>query len=106
VPKYVYCRNFEAVVEYEKSLLESDGRTGLEIVCVNCHYVICTFHDTKGSEDSAAEPDKISCPKCGMPLPCIAESDSVDALRCPNCDALFERGQFVCYGAKPTSHPN
>ena len=24
----------------------------------------------------------------------------IGVLRCPNCDALFERGSFVCYGAK------
>jgi len=24
----------------------------------------------------------------------------LDALRCPHCDALFEQGRFVCYGAK------
>jgi len=28
---------------------------------------------------------------------------AVPVLRCPNCDALFERGRFVCYGAKPAS---
>jgi len=33
--KFVYCDNCKAVVEYEKSLLESEGRTGLEIVCKN-----------------------------------------------------------------------
>jgi hypothetical protein len=50
-----------------------------------------------------SEPDKAisACPKCGMPLPCgIDGFDVVDALRCPHCDALFERGRFVCYGAK------
>jgi hypothetical protein len=26
--------------------------------------------------------------------------DVTDVLRCPNCDALFERGRFDCYGAK------
>ena len=26
---------------------------------------------------------------------------AVPVLRCPNCDALFERGRFICYGAKP-----
>ena len=56
--KFVYCRNCEEVVPYEKSVLESDGRTGLEIVCVNCHFVICTFHDSKPAE--AAEPEKQS----------------------------------------------
>ena len=41
-----------------------------------------------------------------MPLPCdLKRFDVIDALRCPHCNALFERGQFVCYGAKPTSHP-
>ncbi len=25
---------------------------------------------------------------------------AVPVLRCPNCDAVFERGRFVCYGAK------
>src|SRR5258706_328744 len=48
--KFVYCRDCKAVVEYEKSLLESDGRTGLEIVCKTCHSPICTFHDTKPIE--------------------------------------------------------
>src|SRR5258708_34807189 len=56
----------------------------------------------KPIEDSAsAEPDKRSaCPKCGMPPPCVSGFNSIDAPRCPNCDALFEQGKFVCYGAK------
>ena len=108
--KFEYCRDCKAVVEYDKSPLESDGRTGLEIVCTRCHSVICTFHDSKPAEAVELEPDKVNsstCPKCGMPFPfCIDNFDSADALRCPNCDALFERGQFVCYGAKPTSNPH
>ena len=41
------------------------------------------------------------CPKCGEAFPfCIDNFDVIDVLRCPNCDALFERGTFVCYGAK------
>ena len=99
--KFVYCRECKAVVEYEKSVLESAGRTGLEIVCTRCHLVICTFHDTKPIESAVtAEPEKQSaCPKCGMPLPCDVKGfDVIDALRCPNCDALFEQGTFVCYG--------
>jgi hypothetical protein len=41
------------------------------------------------------------CPKCDEPFPfCIDNFHVIDALRCPNCDALFERGRFVCYGAK------
>ena len=40
-------------------------------------------------------------PKCGDPFPfSIDNFDVIDVLRCPNCDALFERGRFVCYGAK------
>jgi hypothetical protein len=35
--KFVYCDDCKAVVEYEKSVLESEGRTGLEIVCTKCH---------------------------------------------------------------------
>jgi hypothetical protein len=31
---------------------------------------------------------------------CVDNFDVIDVLRCPNCDALFERGRFVCYGAK------
>jgi hypothetical protein len=107
--KFVYCRNCEAVVEYEKSLLESDRRNGLEIVCVNCHFVICTFHDSKPAEAVESAPDKATsaCPKCGMSLRCGIDSfDTVDALRCPHCDALFEHGRFVCYGAKPQAHQN
>jgi len=42
-----------------------------------------------------------TCPQCGDPFPfCIDNFDVIDVLRCPNCDALFERGRFVCYGAK------
>src|SRR5712671_1143082 len=105
--KFVYCQDCKAVVEYEKAMLESDGRTGLEIVCKECHSPICTFHDTKPIESVTAEPEKSACPKCGMPLPCDLKTfDVIDALRCPNCDALFEQGRFVCYGAKPTSSPN
>jgi hypothetical protein len=102
--KFVYCDNCKAVVEYEKSVLEADGRTGLEIACKKCHSVICTFVDTKPIEPTVtAEPEKKStCPKCGMPLPCgVNGFDAIDVLRCPNCDALFEQGKFVCYGAKP-----
>ena len=36
--KFVYCGHCKAVVEYEKSLLESEGRTGLEIVCTSKSY--------------------------------------------------------------------
>jgi hypothetical protein len=32
---------------------------------------------------------------------CVDNFDVIDVLRCPNRDALFERGRFVCYGAKP-----
>jgi hypothetical protein len=104
--KFAYCKDCKGVVEYEKSPLESDGRTGLEIVCARCHSVICTFLDTKPPEES--KPGKASsCLKCGMDLPCgIDGFDAVDALRCSHCDTLFERGQFVCYGAKPQAHQN
>ena len=99
VTKFVYCCDCKAVAEYQKSMLEADGRAGLEIVCSRCHAVICTFFDSKPVE--AAEPEKpLACPKCGMPLPCFGEFDSIDGLRCPECDALFERGQFICYGAR------
>ncbi len=106
--KFVYCRDCRAVLEYEKSVLESDGRTGLEIVCTRCHSPICTFLDSKPAE-VGSEPEKApsACPKCGMPLPCGADSfDSIDALRCPECDALFEHGRFICYEAKPVSNQN
>jgi hypothetical protein len=106
--KFVFCRECSAVVEYEKAMLESDGRTGLEIVCKACHSIVCTFHDTKPIEPGVtAETGKSACPKCGMLLPCDLRSfDVIDAFRCPNCDALFEQGKFVCYGAKPTPSPN
>jgi hypothetical protein len=40
------------------------------------------------------------CPKCGEAFPfCIDNFDVIDVLRCPSCDALFEGGRFVCYGA-------
>jgi hypothetical protein len=58
--KFVYCRNCEAVVEYEKNLLESEGRTGLEIVCVKCHFVICAFHDSQPA--AAVEPQPVRAP--------------------------------------------
>jgi len=96
-------------VEYGKSVLESEGRTGMEIVCTKCHSPICTFMDSKPAEAGESGPERIpsACPKCAMPLPCGIESfDAVDAMRCPNCDALFEHGHFVCYGAKPTSDSN
>ena len=103
--KFVYCQNCKAVVEYEKAILESDSRTGLEIVCKKCHSVVCTFHDTKPIESGViVEQGKQSaCLKCGMPLPCDLKGfDVIDLLRCPNCDSLFEQGKFVCYGAKPS----
>jgi len=99
--KFVYCQNCKAAVKYEKSVLESDRGTGLEIVCARCHSVVCTFLETRTAESAVDETKTgIACPKCGIPLPCAANFDSIDALRCPECDALFERGQFVCYGAK------
>jgi len=45
-------------VEYEKSLLESEGRTGLEIVCKKCHSPICTFMDSKPAGAVESEPEK------------------------------------------------
>src|SRR5712671_222091 len=78
-----------------KSVLESEGRTGLGIVCKKCHSTVCTFTDTKLVEAVGSELEQPSpaCPTCGMPLPCGIDSfDSMDALRCPNCDALFEGG--------------
>jgi hypothetical protein len=99
--KFAYCLECKAVVEYEKSPLESEGRTGLEIVCSKCHSPICTFHDTKPAVESEPQKAPSTCPKCGMPLPCGTDSfDVIDALRCPECDALFEHGRFVCYGAR------
>jgi len=56
--KFVYCRDCKAVVEYEKSVLEAEGRTGLEIVCARCHSVICTFHDSKPTEAVESKPEK------------------------------------------------
>jgi hypothetical protein len=29
-----------------------------------------------------------------------SDFDLIDVRRCPNCDALFERVRFVCYGPK------
>jgi len=52
------------------------------------------FYGQQPAEAVESKPEKplSACPKCGMPLPCGIESfDVVDALRCPNCDALFER---------------
>jgi hypothetical protein len=95
--KFVYCRECKAVVDYEKSMVKSDGRSGLEIVCKKCHSVVCTFHDAKPIESAVtAKPEKQStCPKCRMPLPCDLKGlDVIDALRCPECDALFERGSL------------
>jgi len=40
------CDHCKAIVEYEKSVLESEGRTGLEIVCKKCHSPVCTFMDS------------------------------------------------------------
>jgi hypothetical protein len=48
--KFVYCDHCKAVEEYEKSVLESEGRTGLEIVCKKCHSPVCSFHDIKPAE--------------------------------------------------------
>ncbi len=107
--KFVYCGHCKAVVEYEKSLLESGGCTGLEVVCKRCHTPICTFMDSKPADAVESEAEKVpsACPKCGMPLPCgIDGFDAIDVLRCPECDALFERGRFVCYGAKPQAQQN
>jgi hypothetical protein len=102
--KFVYCDHCKTVVEYEKFFLESEGRTGLEIVCKKCHSPICTFMDSKPADavESKSQKTPSACPKCGMPLPCGVDGfDAIDVLRCPECDALFERGRFVCHGAKP-----
>src|SRR5712671_4027478 len=63
--KFVYCQNCKAAVDYEKSLLEADGRTGLEIVCKKCHSPICTFLDTKPTDESQRATASSLCPKCG-----------------------------------------
>jgi hypothetical protein len=45
-----------------------------------------------------------NCPACGEELPLSFSFDDFDEVvefRCPYCDALFERGEFVCYGPKP-----
>jgi hypothetical protein len=43
-----------------------------------------------------------TCPKCRVEFPLfLADFDEIDAFRCTNCDALFEHGEFVCYGPKP-----
>src|SRR5260221_722452 len=69
--RFASCQNCKAVVDYEKSVLETEGRTGLEIVCSRCHSPLCTFLDSK-PEVVGSEPEKASfaCPKCGMALPC------------------------------------
>src|SRR3979490_3299513 len=84
--RFVYCRDCKTVVEYEKAMIESDRRTGLEIVCKTCHSVVCTFHDTKPIESVTAEPETQSaCPKCGMPLPCDLKTfDVIDFFLFPN----------------------
>src|SRR6266851_3798586 len=63
--KFAHCRDCKGVVAYEKSLLESDGRTGLEIVCTRCHSPICIFHDSKPAEAVESEPERTpsACPK-------------------------------------------
>jgi hypothetical protein len=48
--KFAYCPECKVAVEYEKSVLESEGRTGLEIVCTQCHSPICRFLDSKPAE--------------------------------------------------------
>jgi len=78
-----------------------------------CKFSLCeaarSVADSVSREEAAsAKNDKTpefqtpsTCPKCGEPFPfCIDNFDVIDVLRCPNCDALFERGRFVCYGAK------
>jgi hypothetical protein len=63
--KFVYCDHCTAVVEYEKSVLESEGRTGLEIVCKRCHRPICTFMDSKPADavGSDAAEGTVSMPE-------------------------------------------
>jgi hypothetical protein len=43
--------------------------------------------------------DNAGCPFC-------FDLDVIDALRCPNCDALFEHGKFVCCKADRKAQPN
>jgi hypothetical protein len=72
------------------------------------HSLICTFHDSKPAEAGESEPQKAqsACPKMRNALARVGSIrfEAVDALRCPNCDALFERGQSACYGVKPRAH--
>jgi hypothetical protein len=57
----------------------------------------------KRQEFDVTEPQKKKPPaECGQPFPFCFDLDVIDALRCPNCDALFEHGKFICYGAKST----
>ncbi len=57
--------------------------------------------DEMARKKTARIQGSLVCPKCGDCFPfCIDNFDAIDVLRCPNCDALFERGRFVCYRAK------
>jgi hypothetical protein len=47
------------------------------------------------------KPPIAACPKCRQPLPGVSNFDSIYSLRCQHCDALFEQGEFVCFGRKP-----
>src|SRR5258706_4377604 len=75
--------------------------------CSLCEAVRSVADSVSPEQAASAKNDKTpeykipsTCPKCGEPLPfCIANFDVIDALRCPNCDALFECGGFLCYGA-------
>jgi hypothetical protein len=61
---------------------------------------ICGMHADMNEKAKNGKPPT-KCPNCGQDFPFCIELDVIDALRRPNRDALFEYGEFVCYGAKP-----
>jgi hypothetical protein len=87
--------------------------------CHLCEAARSVANRVSAEQAASAKNDKTpefkipsTCRKCGETfLFCIDNFDVIDVLRCPNCDALFERGRFVCYGAKtrqasPRSQPS
>lgn len=49
---------------------------------------------------------EMECPNCHEDLGFDDCFDRIEIFRCPNCDALYENGQFVCIGVPKTQRTN
>jgi hypothetical protein len=50
--------------------------------------------------------ERVACGKCGEPIPGCNDFDVTYIFRCPNCDALYENGKFICFGVPSAPAPS